>query len=289
MASHLRIWNTNRRVRLLSSAVSAVAVALLPFVAGCSDDDPVTVEDIQAPFPPDGVFSVTGDGLVSVYWNDNWEEDLAGYAVYRCDPTAYACDTPQAPYDYLGEVPASQTWYDDTNLNNGETWFYAVAAFDVAGNVSDLSYELVFDTPRPAGVDVALVDCLGQNSGMGGFDFSSRSILLCSDMSKDIYFEASGGVNHIVAAPGVDIQDFGWTFSLDDLDWAPAEKGWAPSGRVEAIPEHGYFVRIISGTTNYAKIRVTGVTGGSITLDWAYQTDPGNPELAPGAEGGASK
>lgn len=34
---------------------------------------------------------------------------------------------------------------------------------------------------------------------------------------------------------------------------------------------------------NYAKIRMTAVSDSYVTFDWAYQTNPNNPELAPPA------
>ncbi len=267
-----------------SGALAALFI-LLPFVAGCGDEDPVRVVDDQAPFPPDGVFSVTGDGVVHLYWNRSPEPDLAGYAVYRGS-------VPEGPYFHLDDVSADATSYDDTSVANGETVYYAVTAFDRAGNESDLSAELVFDTPRPAGTDLILFDFVGQNSGLSGYDFSSVSgaAQAWNAATTDIYFGASGGINELVATAGVDIQDYGWTASLDDVDWAPSA-GWAPSGRAEAITGHAYVLRIVDGPgeTHYAKVRVTAVTSASlspdarkVTIDWAYQIDPGNPELSPG-------
>lgn len=283
---------------MLSSAFSAVAVTLLPFVAGCSDDDPVVV-DVVAPFAPDGVFSITGDRSVEIRWNENLEADLAGYAVFRS--TAF-----DGAYNHLNDVAVDafcaddpyRLCYTDTNLNNGTTWFYAVTAFDLVGNESELSYENVFDTPRPAGTGLVLNDLAGQDSTMSGYDFSSKSgaAQLWSAATTDIYFGASAGVNYIWAAPQVDIQDFGWTFDMNDLNFSP-DVGWAPSGRVEAIFEHGYFVRVVDGSgVHFAKVRVTAVSSPvqpnpdlrSMTVDWAYQEDENNPQLAPGVKAGAS-
>lgn len=290
MASHPSIYrNPIGRVSLLSGAVSLVAVALLPFVAGCSDDDPVVV-DTTAPFPPDGVFSITGDGLVELFWNPNQEADLDGYAVY-------VSDNEVGPYDPIADVDASTTYFQDTPLNNGETWYYAVTAFDVSGNESDLSYELVFDTPRPQGT-VTLSDFMGQNAASSGYDLSrlNSTAQPWNDGSTDIYFGQQNNVNLIHAAAMVDIQDFGVTGSFDELDYAP-ESGWAPSKTAEAITDHGYFVRIANGQGgfNYAKLRVSSVTGNDansrqLILEWAYQTSmgaDGNRELSPGWKAGA--
>lgn len=276
-----------------SGTVCAVILALLPFVAGC-DDDPVEV-DLTPPFPPDGVFSITGDRWVEILWNENWEDDLAAYGIYKSTAEL-------GPYDHITDVPASQLSYVVTNINNGETWYYAVAAFDRAGNESEWSFDEVFDTPRPAGTGLILYDYMGQKSDSSGYDFSSVSGAAqgFASQSTDIYFGQSNGVNYIVAQNSdheVDIQDFGVTDSLDEIDWAPLD-GWAPSLRAEAIPLHSYIVRIRTGVNfNYAKFRVTSLTGidvdtRRVVLEWAYQpslSELGNQELSPGRKGGAGK
>jgi len=274
MTHHLRIRNPIDRIARLSGAVATIAaMTLLPFVAGCEDEDPVVVAD-PAPFPPDGVFSVTGDGVVTIYWNENQEPDLDGYAVYRGT-------TDPGPYFFLADVPANQTWYDDFDVNNGETWFYAVTAFDRNGNESELSRESVFDTPRPEGFGLVLVE-LGQNAGLAGYDFSSgsNSPQSANLSTTDIYFESVSGVRYIVSADaGVDIQDYG-LIDLVAVDWAP-QVGWAPSKRAEAIEGHSYIVRILDaqGDYNMAKFFVQDVTATTLTLDWAYQAVENNPEL----------
>jgi hypothetical protein len=277
MTTHqLRTRNPISRSTQLSGVVSAaVAVMLiLPLVAGCDDEDPVVVD--TPPFPPDGVFSVTGDGVVSIFWNENQEPDLAGYQIWRGN------EAPEGPYFHLASVSPNTTSYDDTDVVNGEFWFYAVLAVDAAGNESELSRETVFDTPRPEGFGLVLVD-LGQDPSHAGYDFSSlsNSSQAASMTSTDIYYESVGGVNYVVAAdPLVDIQDYG-VIPLIGVDWAP-EDGWAPSKRAEAIDGHSYIVRIVgnSGDFNMAKFEVVGVTNTNLTLDWAYQEVPNELELS---------
>jgi hypothetical protein len=271
MLQYARIRNPIDRIANLSGLFAAVAALTMPLVAGCGDD-PVEAAD-NPPFPPDGVFSVTGDHLVTIYWNPNQEGDLAGYRIYRGNVAE------QGPYDAIAEVSANQTSYDDTDVNNGDFWFYAVAAFDKNGHESELSAETVFDTPRPEGFDLVLGN-LGQDPSHAGYDFSSLSGSAQSAAANttDIYFEDVSGVKYIVAkGSGVDIQDYG-LIDLIGVDWAP-NTGWAPSKQVEAIAGHSYIVRISDGQINYAKFFVNGAPTGTVTLDWAYQTDPGNPEL----------
>jgi hypothetical protein len=276
MPHHLRIGNPIDHANRLSGAVATVSAVMLmlPFVAGCEDEGPVVVD--TPPFPPDGVFSITGDGVVTIYWNSNDEPDLAGYGIYRGSQEF-------GRYDHLADVSASTTFYDDTDVVNGETWFYAVTALDAAENESELSRETVFDTPRPEGFGLVLVE-LGQDPSRAGYDFSSlsNSAQAASLGTTDIYFEASGGVNYVVAAdPLVDIQDYG-LIDLVLVDWAP-EQGWAPSKRSEAIVGHCYIVRVSNGQggRNMAKFEVMDVTASTLTLNWAYQSVNNSLELAP--------
>jgi len=276
MTHPLRIRNPIDRIARLSGVLAAIAALTLPLVAGCEDEDPVVVPTDTAPFPPDGVFSVTGDGVVTIYWNENQEPDLAGYVVYRGT-------TDPGPYFPLAEVPSNQTYHDDFDVTNGETWFYAVTAVDDRGHESELSRETVFDTPRPEGFGLVLVE-LGQQPSLAGYDFSSKSNAPqpANLSTTDIYFESVAGVNYVVSADaGVDIQDYG-LIDLVAVSWAP-EVGWAPSKQVEAIAGHSYIVRILDGQGDYnmAKFFVRSVTATTLTLDWAYQEVENNLELAP--------
>jgi hypothetical protein len=277
MTTHqLRMRNPIDRTTRLSGAVTTVAAVMLilPFVAGCNEEDPVVVD--SPPFPPDGVFSVTGDGVVTLFWNPNQEPDLAGYQVWRGNEDL------NGPYFFLADVPSNTTSYDDFDVVNGETWFYAVIAIDAAGNESELSRESVFDTPRPEGFGLVLVE-LGQDPSQAGYDFSSLSndSQAASLGTTDIYFESAGGAQYVVAADAlVDIQDYG-LIELQAVDWAP-DTGWSPSKRAEAIEGHSYIVRIVDGQGdfNMAKFEVRAVTATNLTVDWAYQASDNNPELS---------
>ena len=266
-----------------------VAVLMLSLVIGC-DDDPV---DTQAPAVPTGVFTVTGDGVVYLYWNDLDEADLAGYAVYRHDGD----DPETGPYEWLGDVAwdenytsdSLQHWFDDESVVNGRTYHYAVLSYDFSGNESVLSYEMVFDTPRPAGAGVDLYDRFGSNPERSGFDFSrlSNGRQSWDEASTDIYVAFDGGIPFVFSARPdvVELQDFG-TVLLDWVDWAPSD-GYSALGRAELIAGHSYVVKISENPdfeVNYAKFQVITTRSGSVEIDWAYPADTFTPELrAPGS------
>ena len=69
-------------------------------------------------------------------WRPNRESDLAGYKVY--------VGTASGTYSFPGSafVTGQVTSYTLSNLPKGQTYFFAISAYDNAGNESALSAEL---------------------------------------------------------------------------------------------------------------------------------------------------
>jgi hypothetical protein len=252
-------------------------VAALALIAGCEDDRVVApARDLTPPAAPRGLYSVTGDGEVFLFWDDNTESDVAGYRIFKS-----ACATgPSCPYALVGTTTG--TSFTISGLANGVTRYFAVAAYDRAGNESILSKQDIFDTPRPEGFGRSLTNST-DGPATAGYDFSAFTVRPFDDSRTDIYFSAVGAALKMVAPfTDTDIQDAGYASSLDAVDFAPSS-GWSPSGTVELIVGHCYVARIYSGTANfYAKFRVTSLTPDAVTFDWAYQIDPNNRELKAG-------
>lgn len=237
------------------------------------------------PAIPSGVYSVTGDGEVTVYWCPVIEEDCEGYNLYRGDSALVG------PYYLVSTLYGMyRDYYTDAGLFNGKTYYYAVTSFDESGNESDLSYEDVFDTPRPEGFDVTLRD-FDTRPDSCGFNLSTQQVVRFdgyNNTAADFYLDYDDGNLFIsVAKDFTYLQDMGYTESLYEIDYAPAG-GWSLWGRAEAIPYHTYVV--LTEDDHYAKIRLTVVSGSlhRILFDWAYQTDPGNRELSLPSTGEAS-
>lgn len=255
--------------RVLIAVLISIALGL--FINGCviEDEEP----DIYPPNPPTGVFSVTGDSYVDIYWDDNYEPDLAGYNVYW---SYYE----NGPY-YVMDTTYN-TYYTDWDVTNGETYFYAVTAFDYSGNESELSFDTVFDTPRPEGEGVMLIGYGETVPDASGYDFSDYSVTPGDGPYADFYFyyDAGTGGYYLVANGLTRVQDVGYCEYFEEVGWAPSS-GWSTSGVVEIILDHCYV--FLTATNNYAKIKVTNFynAGGFnyLYFDWAYQTDPDNPEL----------
>ena len=257
-------------------------LAALVLLAGCHDEDhaprdviaPAAPRDVIAPAAPRGLTSVTGDGEVFLSWYANTEGDVAGYRIYESG----CASGPGCPYDRVGTT--NGTSFIVTGLTNGVTRYFAVAAYDRAGNESDLTYQDLQDTPRPEGFGRALTE-YGAAPATAGYDFSAFAVRPWNDPATDVYFGLEGGVARMIAPfTDTDIQDAGYALTLDAVDYAP-NAGWSPTGKVDLIRGHCYVVRILNGVggANYAKFRVTSVGSGSVVFDWAYQTAVDNREL----------
>jgi len=251
----------------MRATLSGLAMLALLGATGCDEHNDRVIAVDAIPHRVDGVYSVTGDLEVTIYWRSNQENDIDYYKVFRNG-------APTGTFTQIGT--SSGTSFVDQNVVNGTTYYYAVAAVDDAGQESaDLSYENVFDTPRPEGTDAVLTNNFS-NATNAGWDFSAFTTRAQSDARTDIWYDAQGTSFLIYAPTDTKIQDTGYV-ALRDVDFAPPA-GWSTDGIVEAIVGHSYIVYTRDG--HYAKFEVIARGSNTLTMDWAYQIDPDNPELA---------
>lgn len=91
--------------------------------------------DIIPPATPTGLGAAAGDATVSLDWDDNAEEDLAGYNIYRST-------TSGSGYTKLNGSLLASSDYTDNDVINGTTYYYVVTAADTNANESDYSSEV---------------------------------------------------------------------------------------------------------------------------------------------------
>lgn len=247
-------------------------------VAGCTVNDRT---DDEPPAAPRGVFSMSGDGEVTIRWYPNGERDLAGYEVWRSN-------TARDNYRKIAVLPPHVTEYVDKDVRNGITYFYAVLAFDEDGNQSDFSPEIVEDTPRPEGYNVTLQN-YRINPNRAGFTFSraARGAVPWDrdgdgllDRDVDVFFGYDEEVNiPYLYSDHEDMfmQDLGYHDDFAEADVAPV-KGYTTIS-VEMLEGHVY--AFYTPDRHYAKIWVRRVSPESLTFDWAYQEQRDNADLAP--------
>ena len=75
-------------------------------------------------------------GSVTLTWQANREQDLAGYKIY--------VGTSSGSYTYAGSpfMIGNATAYTLSALPKGQTYFFAISAYDTSGNESGLSSEV---------------------------------------------------------------------------------------------------------------------------------------------------
>jgi len=268
-----------------------LVLTILAFLAfglvGCDNEDTIIVDSDPVPTTPQGVFSVTGDGVVWVCFNGIYEHDVDHYVVYRSL-------LPTTNFTALANVEAVSNpnldlliyEYPDYSVVNGVTYYYALTAVDNAGQESELSAEDVFDTPRPDGQATLFPNDFV--SGSSGFNLATASVLDWTSPAADIWIDRTFDVDgldtiwfpYINAGDDLtDIQDLGYTEDFDEISYAPLD-GWSRLGYVEAIVGHTYVVW--TNDDHYAKIRINSMTAsGALTFTWGYQTAVANLELAP--------
>lgn len=107
--------------------------------------------DTTPPSAPAGL-TVNLDGIrVELDWNDNGEDDLRGYNVYRST-------TSGSGYNKINSTPVVQSLYTDGTAPGGDTHYYIIRAVDTSSNESDNSNEVFVAVPLSA-VGTILREC----------------------------------------------------------------------------------------------------------------------------------
>jgi hypothetical protein len=256
--------------------LTLLALSTILLFQACDNNSSDPNRDNTPPFMPVGITTISLNNSVEIQWIENQESDIDGYNIY-------VSNSFRGHYSLIGTTRKAS--YVDAGAVNGRTYYYAVTAFDLSGNESELSRDVVYDTPRPEGLSVALTDRF-QAPVRAGYDFSEYSILNYDTNFTDFYFETTTtGVPYLVVWKDSDIQDMGYTKTLDDISAAP-EAGWAPKDAA-AIAGHTYVIRTFDN--HFAKVRVISISQSTLVFDWAYQTAAGNPELFRADRSGLSK
>src|SRR5699024_8563291 len=108
-----------------------------------------------------------------------------------------------------------------------------------------------------------------RNGNSGTVDF-----FVDRDVGGDVF------LTHVRAGTGVEYADPGYPVDgLTSSDWAPHQT--QRTSGIQAVPRCGYVFEMdgLDGFKRYGAVRVTHVGQTLLILDWACQTDPGNPEL----------
>jgi hypothetical protein len=274
---------------------------VLVLSAACSSDgtDPGIPPDVPA-----SLASTTLDGAVALSWTDNsYTSDPANFESYRIYSTSYDIDTDSCGASWGLEGTTVAPEFVAGALVNGTSRCFAVTATSSDGAESARS-GTVWDTPRPDTRNVLLYARQTQDAG-SGFRFwddlntdlrvqDNELGLVRSGSSASIDFSVERDIDGFLfltpvgAGTGVEFYDAIPVGDLTSIDVAPCTPDSSVDGcapytptPIEASPGFGYVFEIDGGDgfVRFGAVRVTHVGQTFLILDWAFQTDPGNPQL----------
>ncbi len=222
--------------------------------------------DYTPPAPPTGIVVFNGDNRVDLSWNWNREEDVAGYNVYYS-------------YSYSGKYTliggTTDNYFIDYDAVNGNTYYYAVTAYDFNGNESELSYDVIYSTPRPEGFNQSIFD-YRKYPDNAGYSFTTYSPVAYDSDNADFFFENFNGTYYLDVWDDSDIIDMGPTSDIYDIAQAPLN-GWSPTK--DEIARTGHTYVIWTWDNHFAKVRIKSITRDRIVFDWAFQLVEGERQL----------
>jgi len=113
----------------------------VPNLSGYSDEESATPEDVTPPVAPTGLSATGGDQMIVLDWDDNGEDDLVDYRVWRSTTSGSG---------YAAIATVSESLYVDSGLTNGTTYYYVISARDEVPNESGHSTQEVSGIPIDA-------------------------------------------------------------------------------------------------------------------------------------------
>jgi hypothetical protein len=280
------------------------APILFGLIVACSSDrtSPGIPPDVPA-----NLESTTLDGAVALLWDDNsYVADPANFEAYGIYSTSYDLDNDVCGSSWALEGTTVAPEFVVGALTNGVPRCFAVSARSVEGAESARS-TIVADTPRPDSRNLVLNVMQTQDAGSGfrfWDDFNADQVSQDGELAQvrlgsaaDIDFaverDGAGSVFLTPVRPGTGVEFYSDVpvEDLTSISFAPCIQDASPDGcasynasPIDALPGLGYVFETNGGDgfVRYGAIRLTHVGPTFIILDWAFQTDRGNPMLVVG-------
>jgi len=270
-------------------------IPVLVVLGACGGDDNDNAGPGIPPDTPASVSSTSLDGAVALTWTDNsYQSDPTIFSNYRVYSSAYDLDNDACADTWSLEGTTVAPEFIVGALQNGIPRCFHVTAASADGIESGRS-PLRADTPRPDSRNVA-VSTVQSDPAVSGFSFwndadgdgqsdDNELGVVTSGASDAIDFfvdrDLDGRIflNPVRFGTGVEYYSNAPVEDLTSIDFAE-DQVYRTTG-IEALPGYGYVFEMDGGDgfQRYGALRVTHVGQTFIIFDWAFQTDPGNPEL----------
>jgi hypothetical protein len=171
-----------------------------------------TPPDLVPPAAPAGFWAAGSDGVVVLDWDDNDEEDLTGYNIYRSE-------TSGSGYIKLNGSLLSDSNYIDNTVSNGTMYYYVAKAIDTSQNesinsleacaVPDVNASIIIQekTYGFCGGDGAIYKTYAGYTGSGFYRVPTA---------------VGNGINWSISVPSSGTYTFKWRYSNNDT--SPSER-----------------------------------------------------------------
>ena len=186
------------------------------------------------PHPPTGI---------TVYWNANQPQDLAGYRLYRSMALS-------GPFSLVGTTTASETTYVDTLVLLDSTYYYGVKAYDPSNQESGMSkiimvtYQVSIDESKTGELQSIIL-----NLEIYPNPFRSKTDIRYQISNKG-YIAKSTGIK-IYDVTGRLVRSFSLSAPYSSL---PAVITWSGNDDLgRALPGGVYFIQLESGSNRITK------------------------------------
>jgi hypothetical protein len=250
----------------------------------------VDVPQASPPPAPGDLRGIALDGAVYLAWDDR-SRDASDFGYYRIYLEGGDGNTL-----LLGETDSEG--FLDLLVENGNSYAYFVTAIDNQGHESQGS-ALALATPRPDYHGEFLYAFEDQPS-LSGFRFpdseATNPVLPGTSGDRDFRLEVDTNGWWLVPAPGVEVHQTAIPTSAlrcgpaadagcTDVSVAPSSN-WGPAD-IGLDAGYSYVLRMPAGNGEwyYGVVRMTHVgwaqDGAIAIFDWAFQLQPGNPNLSP--------
>jgi hypothetical protein len=286
----------SRRAATTSSSFHDTGVPHLQYYIVAEDEfgsesrpsNTITVDERNRLPAPSSLTTVSLDRAVQLAWPDNGRTAAPSlFWYYRVYSTTYDLDANLCSgQNWVLEGSTVSEDFLVTGIANGAPRCFAVSTIAVDGHESVWTAPR-HDTPRydARNVVVYALQSSVSNSGFRFYYPASNTLGLVTagdrtDLDFRIERHSDGTLwfHPVRAGTRVALYGSSTVTDLTSIDVAPL--GGYSSTPIEILPGFAYvWETVLNGNLQYGAVRVTHWNRDYAIIDWAYQSDPGNPEL----------
>jgi endonuclease I/fibronectin type 3 domain-containing protein len=227
--------------------------------------------DVTAPSAPVNLAATAADAQVTLTWNNNTENDLAGYNLLRSTNSG-------GSYTQVNGSLLTDSMYMDSTVNNDTTYYYVVNAVDTNNNVSNSSNEVNATPVAPVVSEAIWINEIHyDNASSDVGEFVEIAGSAGSDLSgwQLLFYNGSNGLVYKTVNLSGTIPNLQSSFGMIPFDVASIQNG-APDALALVDPQ-GVVMEFLSyeGTLTALDGAANGMTSTDIGVSETSSTPAG--------------